>query len=113
MRSLRLLALAFVFVLTACGDKSPGVTGGEGTPAIGRIEPSRGPVEGGTVAVIRGLNFRTGATVTFGSKAAESVKVVDATTITAVTPATDAAGSVNVVVANEGGGSTTFNDGFT
>jgi len=112
MRALRLSGLVLVLVLAGCGDKSPGTTGQESAPAIGRVEPSRGPTEGGTVAVIRGLNFRTGATVTFGDSAAPFVKVVDATTITAVTPP-GAAGSVPVVVANPGGASSTFADGFS
>ncbi|MBL8922160.1 MAG: IPT/TIG domain-containing protein [Myxococcaceae bacterium] len=115
MSSLNRLGLVAVAVscalVTACGDKSPKVTAGTEVPVIGQVLPGRGPVEGGTVAVIRGLNFRPGLSVTFGTSAATFVRVVDATTVTVVTPA-GAAGRVNVVVSSAEGQTTTFRDGF-
>ncbi len=102
------LSCAFV---SACGDKSPKVNVGSEVPVIGQVLPGRGPVEGGTVAVIRGLNFRPGLSVTFGATAAPFVRVVDATTVTVVTPA-GTAGRVNVVVSSAEGQTTTFKDGF-
>ena len=61
---------------------------------------------------LTGQNFASGATVTFGGVAATSVVVVNATQITANTPA-HAQGSVSVVVANPDGQSATRTGGFT
>ena len=57
---------------------------------------------GGTTVTITGTNFTGATAVTFGGTAATSVVVVNATTITAITPA-HAAGAVNVVVTTPGG----------
>jgi hypothetical protein len=107
----RLSVVCSFVLVTACGDKSPKVSAGSEVPVIGQVLPGRGPTEGGTVALIKGLNFRQGATVTFGNTAATFVRVIDATTITVVTPPNEA-GRVNVVVASAEGQSTTFKDGF-
>lgn len=64
------------------------------------------------MAVISGIGFGDGATVTFGGSSAISVVVVDQYTITCVTPA-HAAGAVNVVVTNADGGTATLTNGFT
>ncbi len=113
MRSVSRIALSGLVLVCAagCGDKSPKVVAGSEVPVIGQVLPGRGPTEGGTVAVIKGLNFRQGATVTFGATAASFVRVVDATTITVVTPP-GTVGRVNVVVASAEGQATTFKDGF-
>ena len=69
-------------------------------PTIAYVEPNAGPVEGSTTVTIKGTGFQTGATVIFdGTEAATDVAVVNATTITAVTPG-HAAGSVGVMVYN-------------
>lgn len=115
MRGIRLIPFVLLLGLfsVACGDKSRTVQVDQKlAPAIGGIQPTRGLTTGGTVAVIRGLNFRKGATVTFGSKPATAVKVVDAQTLTVEVPAAEA-GAVNVLVTNDDGQSTTFNGGFT
>lgn len=112
-RSSGLVAFAVaVFTLSGCGDKSPAGGGSTTAPVIGQILPTRGPTTGGTLAVIKGNNFRPGTTVSFGDTAATYVKVVDATTLTVVTPATTSAGKVNVVVSSVDGQTTTFTDGF-
>jgi uncharacterized repeat protein (TIGR01451 family) len=67
------------------------------TPTIASITPATGPPAGGTPITITGTNFTPGATVTIGGLMATSVVVVDATTITAVTPA-HAPGTVEVTV---------------
>ncbi len=103
--------LALVVLAVGCGDKSPRTDGSGSAPAIGQILPTRGPTEGGTLAVIRGNNFRPGTSVSFGDAAAAFVKVVDSTTLTVVTPP-GAAGKVNVVISSSEGQSTTFADGF-
>lgn len=114
MRSSRLGQVALVSLcalVVGCGDKSPKGNIGSEVPVIGQVLPGRGPTEGGTVAVIKGLNFRPGLSVTFGPAAAPFVRVIDATTITVVTPPGET-GRVNVVVSSAEGQSTTFRDGF-
>src|SRR5579864_6096184 len=91
--------LCCALALVACGNKSPRGNPGASAPAVGSVLPPKGPPAGGTVAVIRGLNFQQGAQVTFGPSAAAAVKFVDTKTLTAVTPP-GSAGAVNVVVVN-------------
>jgi len=82
------------------------------SPTISSVSPDEGPTTGGTSVTISGTNFASGATVTFGGAAATGVSVVNATTITAVTPARPA-GDLDVTVTNPDGQSATLNDGFT
>ena len=63
---------------------------------------------------ITGTNFITGATVSFGGTAATGVSVVSPTSITATSPATLTAGTVDVDVTTSGGtSSNTVADDFT
>jgi formylglycine-generating enzyme required for sulfatase activity len=56
-------------------------------PAVTAVSPTTGPTAGGTLITLTGTNL-TGATgVTVGGVACTSVHVVNATTVTAVTPA--------------------------
>ena len=73
------------------------------SPVITSIMPNTGPASGGTPITIIGSYFTVPATVTLGGVSATSVQVVNATTITAVTP-TASPGTVDVVVTM--GGST-------
>ena len=71
-------------------------------PTVTAINPTSGTTAGGTSVTITGTNF-TGATgVTIGGTAATGVTVVNATSITATTPA-HAAGAVSVVVTTPAG----------
>jgi hypothetical protein len=84
-------------------------------PTVISVTPNTGPTGGGTSVTITGTNFLNPSTVTFGGVAATNVVVVNATTITATTPA-HAAGAVDVVVADAGvcsGVSGTLPNGFT
>jgi hypothetical protein len=93
------------------------------TPTIAAISPNTGSVAGGTTVTITGTNFLnplngpdTGTSVRFGTIAATSVTVLNATTLTAVVPAAAAAGAVDVVVSNNHigpWGSATSTGGFT
>ncbi len=78
-------------------------------PAITTINPTQGPVAGGTTITITGTGF-TGATGVIIDGTNVPVTVVDDTEATAVTPA-HAAGAVNVFVVTAGGNGTsaTFN----
>ena len=71
-------------------------------PTVTAIAPTSGPTQGGTAVTITGTNFTGATAVTFGGTAATGVTVVNATTITAVTPA-HAAGVVDVAVTTPGG----------
>jgi len=55
-------------------------------PTITTVSPSNGSTAGGTTVTIKGTNFATGATVKLGGRDVLNVNVVDATTITFVTP---------------------------
>lgn len=55
-------------------------------PAISSLSPANGPSNGGTAVTISGANFQSGASVTFGARAAQSVNVTSSGTIIAITP---------------------------
>jgi hypothetical protein len=80
-------------------------------PTVTGVSPSSGSTAGGTAVSITGMNFVTGATVTFGSAAATSVVVVSGTQITGTTPA-GSAGAVTVIV-TVNGQSGSLASGFT
>jgi hypothetical protein len=82
------------------------------TPTIVSVTPNTGLTNGGTTATIVGTGFQTGATVSLGALPAGSVVVVNATTLTALTPPS-APGIVDVVVTNPDGQSATLSKGFT
>jgi hypothetical protein len=84
-------------------------------PVATSVAPNFGATTGGTAFTITGTGFGDAtATVTVGGVTATSIVVVNATTITAVTPA-HAAGLANVVVTNPttGPGTSTLVGGFT
>ncbi len=74
-------------------------------PTVTAVSPNAGSVAGGTAVTITGTGFTGAASVTFGGTAATGVTVVNATTITATTPA-HAAGTVDIVVTGFGGSGT-------
>ncbi|MBM3236794.1 hypothetical protein FJZ31_10930 [Candidatus Poribacteria bacterium] len=80
---------------------------------ISSVSPSNGPAKGGTEIKIYGTNFKAGATVTIGGKAAINpvVDPVAQVFITATTPS-GKPGSADVVVTNPDGESATLEDGF-
>ncbi len=96
------------------GAKDVAVTtvGGTGTgtslftyyaaPTVTGISPSSGPTTGGTSVTITGTNFTGATSVTIGGASATGVTVVNATTITATTPA-GSAGARDVAVTTPGG----------
>lgn len=92
---------ALVLFLTMSVHADPGV------PDIASISPSSGPVAGGTEVTIRGENFSTTSCppgwscdpvyVSFGGVLASNVRVLDAGTLVATTPA-NLPGNVRVTV---------------
>ncbi len=67
------------------------------------ISPSEGPIAGGTSVTITGTNFTGATAVTFGGVDATSFSVTDSEHITAVTPSTSSAETVDVVVTTPAG----------
>jgi hypothetical protein len=74
------------------------------SPVISSITPASGPTAGGTPVTISGTRFIGPTTVTIGGAAATNVIVVNATTITAITPAGIAGGQDVVVTTQDGNG---------
>ena len=72
-------------------------------PTVTGVSPNKGPTLGGTSVTITGANFTGATSVTFGGNAAANVTIINATTLTATTPAAVAAGAVSVVVTTPGG----------
>jgi outer membrane protein OmpA-like peptidoglycan-associated protein len=83
----------------------------EAPPTITSVSPSSGDVAGGTSVTITGTNFTGTDHVTFGGAPATSVTVVNATTVTAVTPS-GSAGAVAVTL-ETGAGLVSDTSGFT
>ena len=77
--------------------------------------PAKGTTLGGTAITINGTDFRADATVKVGNVEATNVQVVNATTITAVTPAGQGglSGAVEVTVTNSDTTFGTLANGFT
>jgi hypothetical protein len=84
------------------------------SPTISAISPTPGPEAGNDLVTITGTNFATTGTVSvwIGANAASSITVVNATTITARTPAGVANTTVNVAMQNPDGGSATLVDSY-
>jgi formylglycine-generating enzyme required for sulfatase activity len=80
-------------------------------PFIGAIYPSSGSTGGGTLITLAGMNFTGTLSVTVGGVAATNVTVVNASTVTAVTPA-GSLGPTDVTISTPGGVATRTN-GFT
>ena len=81
-------------------------------PTVTTVSPNSGSNEGGTAVTISGTGFVTGATVSFSGIAATNVNVTSSTSITATTPAHDI-GSVDIVVKNPDGQSSTLPNGYS
>ncbi|MFR9790521.1 IPT/TIG domain-containing protein [Streptomyces sp. MB22_4] len=73
-------------------------------PTIGTLTPTSGPASGGTAVTITGTNLDTTDSVTFGGAPAPFA-VINATTLSAVTPP-GTAGAADVVVTNPAGADT-------
>nr|WP_269330170.1 IPT/TIG domain-containing protein [Kineosporia babensis] len=92
-----------VEVTTAGGTSAPETFAYVAAPTIGGIQPSSGPIAGGTSIVITGTGFTGAAQVSFGSGLATSFTVDSDTQITAVAPAVTTATAVNLTVGTVGG----------
>lgn len=118
MRFAALRCLLSALILSgACGPSEPGGILGpapgadpgstdrtSGAPLIDAVSPGAGPSCGGSVVVVTGQNFASGALVTFGGAAATDVSVWSSTRLTARLAAVPGAiGPAEVVVRNPDG----------
>jgi hypothetical protein len=103
------------YAVTAIGQASGMVASATFTvtgPTVAAVAPDLGRTAGGTAVTITGSDFAAPATVHFGTAAATKVTVVNATTITATSPA--GTGIVDVTVTTPAGTSPTSSaDQFT
>ena len=81
-------------------------------PSLSGVTPSIGATSGGLGVTISGTDFAAGASVSIGGSPATNVAVVNATSITATTPA-HAAGMADIVVTNPDGQSASLTGAFT
>jgi outer membrane protein assembly factor BamB len=95
-----------VGLTTEAGETKIAISGSAAAPppTVTSIEPTSGPIAGGTTVKIKGTGFVAPATVKIGSSAT-SVEVVSETEITAKTAA-NPAGEQEVIVTDAGGPST-------
>jgi hypothetical protein len=80
----------------------PGAYTFEEALLVGRVQPDRGAIAGGTLVTVLGTGFGEGTVVSFGTLKAKDVKVVDAHRLTCRTPRAGAVGSVMVTVERAG-----------
>ncbi|MBU6317248.1 MAG: IPT/TIG domain-containing protein, partial [Acidobacteria bacterium] len=73
-----------------------------GTPTVDAVTPNLGPTSGGTPITITGTNLLGTTNMTIGGLAATNIVVVDASTVTAKTPA-GGVGAKNLVLTSAGG----------
>jgi PGF-pre-PGF domain-containing protein len=92
--------IAIIFLFAMAGPVSAAA------PTVTKINPTSGPLIGGTTVTITGTGFTGATAVKFGTTAATSYTVVSATSITAVSPV-GSAGTVDVTVTTPGGTSAT------
>ena len=89
-------------------------SGGGPTLKLTSIAPERATICGGTEVTVTGEGFELGLGVTFDSKAASSVTLIDGRTARVVTPTVgEGTGLVAVKVSNPGGASDTRGGAFT
>jgi hypothetical protein len=104
-----------VIVTTSFGSNAPAniytyaqpVTPPQPAPTLTSVSPPSGPSQGKTPVTIKGTNLTGATSVTFGGAAATSVVVVDAQTITALTPPGTVGAAVDIVVTTPATSTTT------
>ncbi len=101
----RTVAVARAQTTTVSGIYTPPA----GQPAITSISPPIGPMTGGTLMTINGVNFTAPAIVLIGGQLATNVTVSSSTQLTCFTPASSTYGSTNIIVQTSGGNTTNLN----
>lgn len=80
-------------------------------PEIKSIEPTQGPVTGGTQVNIYGANFLPGVTVFFGTAASDPLSFIDSTHLVATSPP-GKLGKVDITVVNPDSQQAVLKEGF-
>lgn len=107
------LAPCCCLVLLACPPPTPGPDGGSApAPTVTSVNPTSGPITGGTLVTVGGTNFASGARVEFGDVAGTQVVVAGATSLTVRSPALTQPLKVSVTVTNPDGKAGTLPDAF-
>ncbi|WP_217562105.1 IPT/TIG domain-containing protein [Paenibacillus sp. GbtcB18] len=75
-------------------------------PAVTKVTPGNGPLAGGTLVIIDGVNFESGLSLTFNGQAIKS-EYINSTRIRFTTPAGNASGPVDIILTNPSGSSAT------
>ncbi len=102
--TVKLLLLGSVLSLAACGEVVVEEGNNNPDPSLMAVNPTAGPLGGGTQATLTGAEFTDAAVVVVGPFVAEDIQVSDAGTVSFVTPAGLVAGvPQDVLVFNENG----------
>lgn len=80
--------------------------------SITGVEPSSGPIEGGTPVTISGTGFTEDARLVIGSRLALNLQVLDENTLVAVSPPGDEGGAADIILSSLAGVSR-LKDGYT
>jgi len=112
----RALGLVLVFLGAGCAQVAGGAASAdpsEPKPELHAIQPAVGPTTGGESITLRGANFSKDALVRWNGVLAENIKVVSASEITAVLPASSKVGNVTVTVSSATGAEASRADLFS
>lgn len=82
-----------------------------GAPVLTRVQPSSGPVHGGTVITLQGTDLTSDTTVTLGGASLLNLIPIDDTSMTGTTP--PGTGGIQDLVVTNSLGSTRFSGSFT
>jgi hypothetical protein len=83
----------------------------QAAPTITNVSPSVGPLSGGSIVTITGLNLSGTTSVSFGTNAATAVTVTSPTNVTCLPP-TGTTGAVSIILAAPGG-AVTYTNAYT
>lgn len=105
------LALPSLLLLACPSTSKP--DGGAAAPIVTSVSPTSGPLTGGTLVTITGVNFQQGATVKFDDVLGTDVAFVSTTKLTVTSPAVTNPGVSAIEVTNPDGKSASLPDAFT
>ena len=100
-----------MLALAGCADPAP-VKVNLGQPKVAKVDPAKGPIQGGTPLIIYGVGFQSGAGVKVGDNDCGSVVFQSNNVLTCVT-ASHAAAETAVAVSNPSGRHDSLDHAFT
>ncbi|MEW5743143.1 MAG: IPT/TIG domain-containing protein [Myxococcota bacterium] len=105
--------LALALTLLGCPPSSSNTDGGGAYPIVTSVMPASGPLTGGTLVTVNGVNFFQGSTVKFDDVLGSEVTFVSSSRLTVKSPAVTNPGTSAVTVTNPDGKSGSLPDAFT